>query len=172
MNVLQRKIQTDTKRLTKNELDFFVTSHDLGRLETYSKSLADYHLIMDLLPTLARLHIQSKINLSGLNSLQSAILIGMGLQYKKVEDLEKELNIPSSQILGLFARIIKKVTKSLHEILEKEYDLDNDKMVDKSKEENMNKDTTENKITPKTADMMDEGMVEAANSGRIISIKR
>lgn len=31
-----------------------VTLYDLKRLESYKKNLVDYHLILDLLPTLAR----------------------------------------------------------------------------------------------------------------------
>lgn len=38
-----------------------------------------------------------------------ALLLGLGLQHKTVEDLEKELDLPSSQLLGLFNRIIRKV---------------------------------------------------------------
>lgn len=37
------------------------------------------------------------------------MLLGLGLQHKTVEDLEKELDLPSSQLLGLFNRIIRKV---------------------------------------------------------------
>lgn len=162
--------------MSKNELKFFITSHDLGRLETYGKSLADYHLITDLLPGLARLHIQNKINISGLNSLQSAILIGMGLQYKKVDDLEKELKIPSSQILGLFARIIKKVIKSLHEVLEKEYKMDDDKETVEKKVSNEDKellqsDLKEFHITTQEDEWMDDAMKKAVKSGGIVSIK-
>lgn len=38
-----------------------------------------------------------------------ALLLGLGLQHKTLEDLEKELDLPSSQLLGLFNRIIRKV---------------------------------------------------------------
>ncbi len=40
-----------------------------------------------------------------------AILLGIGLQHKSVEDLEKELETPSSQILGLFNRLLKKIVQ-------------------------------------------------------------
>ena len=39
------------------------------------------------------------------------ILLGFGLQHKTVEDIERELDLPSSQILGLFNRIIRKVVQ-------------------------------------------------------------
>lgn len=37
-----------------------------------------------------------------------AILIGMGLQHKSVEDLEKELQLPPNQLLAMFNKIVKK----------------------------------------------------------------
>lgn len=37
-----------------------------------------------------------------------AILIGMGLQYKSVEDLEKELQLPPNQLLAMFNKVVKK----------------------------------------------------------------
>ena len=38
-----------------------------------------------------------------------AVLLGMGLQKKSVEDLEKDLDLPSSQVLGFFNKTIKKL---------------------------------------------------------------
>lgn len=37
-----------------------------------------------------------------------AILIGMGLQYKSIEELEKELQLPPNQLLAMFNKIVKK----------------------------------------------------------------
>ena len=37
--------------------------------------------------------------------MQSCLLLGIGLQHKSIEDLEKELDIPASQLLGLFNRL-------------------------------------------------------------------
>lgn len=34
----------------------WLTTHDVHRLEMYSNNLADYHLIVDLLPALARFY--------------------------------------------------------------------------------------------------------------------
>lgn len=53
---------------------------DLKRLESYSKNLVDFHLIMDLLPTIARIYFQvlpeGTITLS---YVQVALIVGMGL---------------------------------------------------------------------------------------------
>lgn len=37
-----------------------------------------------------------------------AILIGMGLQYKSIEELDKELQLPPNQLLAMFNKIVKK----------------------------------------------------------------
>lgn len=43
------------------------------------------------------------------------MLLGMALQHKTVDELEKEIDLPSSQLLGLFNRLIRKVVQvNLH----------------------------------------------------------
>jgi len=37
-------------------LERYISLFDLKRLESYSKNLVDFHLIMDLVPTLAKLY--------------------------------------------------------------------------------------------------------------------
>ena len=37
--------------------------------------------------------------------------MGIGLQHKSVDQLEKEIELPSGQLMGLFNRIIRKVVK-------------------------------------------------------------
>ena len=49
--------------LSKDELEMSISKYDLKRLELYSQNIADYHLIMDLLPSLARLHFLNKVKL-------------------------------------------------------------------------------------------------------------
>lgn len=63
--------------------------------------MLDFHVIIDLLPILASLFFQhrllsastddSKAEPLHLNALQSAILLGIGLQRKTVEDIEVRL---------------------------------------------------------------------------------
>ena len=38
-----------------------------------------------------------------------ALLAGIGLQHKTIDQLEKELNVPQSQLLALFNKLIKKI---------------------------------------------------------------
>lgn len=43
--------------------------------------------------------------------LLQALLLGIGLQHKSVDQLEKELDLPSSQLMGLFNRLIRKLVQ-------------------------------------------------------------
>lgn len=42
---------------------------------------------------------------SKVSAMQEAILVGIGLQCKTADDLAKELDLPVSQLLGLFNRL-------------------------------------------------------------------
>ena len=96
---------------------------DLKRLESYSKNLVDFHLIMDLVPTLAKIYFNysSLIPRSAvtLNYTQSAILLGLGLQFKSVEDLQTDLNLQANQLLPLFNKGIRKFTRVFREVYER-----------------------------------------------------
>ena len=48
------------------------------------------------------------------------MLLGLGLQHKSVEDLEKDLDLPVSQLLGLFIKIVRKLVTFFNDVLEKD----------------------------------------------------
>lgn len=121
LGVLSNKnIKLKTKDLTKTELDIHFMKYDLKRLEMYSNNLVDYHLIMDLMPTLAKLFFLNNLGDVQMSAVQSAILLGLGLQHKTVDDLAKELDLPSSQLLGLFNRLIRRCSQYLTGALEED----------------------------------------------------
>lgn len=64
-----------TGTLNSTEMEQYVTRYDLKRLELYSQNMVDYHLIMDLVPTLARLHFLHLItvHLSAVQAVSSTI---------------------------------------------------------------------------------------------------
>ena len=45
-------------------------------------------------------------------------MLGLGLQYKTVDTLATELELPSSQLLGLFNRTIRRYVQYLRNVLE------------------------------------------------------
>ncbi|XP_053995758.1 RNA cytidine acetyltransferase [Hylaeus anthracinus] len=116
--LINKAIAPETTTLTKHVLDIYFTSYDLKRLSMYSNNMADYHLIMDLLPPLARLYFLNMMGDVHLSPVQSAILLGLGLQHKTVDKLTEELDLPSSQLLALFNRIIRKFVQYLNKIAE------------------------------------------------------
>jgi len=120
MSVLQNKNQVleAPSDISSSELQVHLTPYDIKRLDLYSKNMADYHLIMDLIPTLSRLFFLNKMGATHLSAVQSATMMGMGLQHKTVDELAKELDLPSTQLLGLFNRTIRKMLDYANGILE------------------------------------------------------
>lgn len=124
LNILQNtamKPSVVTPELSREELLNQFTTYDLKRLELYSKNLADYHLIVDLLPTVARLYFLDRFGPSfHMSHVQNAILLSIGLQHNDVDEISVELNLPSTQVLGLFSRSIKKIANYFTAMRERE----------------------------------------------------
>ena len=110
--------------LAKAELDHLFSPFDLKRLDSYANNMLDYHVILDLLPTIATLFFTGRISDSSspesvqLSGVQKALLCAIGLQRKTLEDLEKELNLGASQLLAMFVKVIRKVSTHFRHILE------------------------------------------------------
>uniref|UniRef100_G3VL55 RNA cytidine acetyltransferase n=1 Tax=Sarcophilus harrisii TaxID=9305 RepID=G3VL55_SARHA len=121
LNILQNKNIGDKSQaeLSRGELEATFLSYDLKRLEMYSRNMVDYHLIMDLIPAIARLHFLGQLGQLSLSAAQSALLLGVGLQHKTMDQLEKEIELPCSQLMGLFNRVIRKVVQLFSVIQEK-----------------------------------------------------
>src|SRR5438552_13670157 len=90
--------------LTKSDLFTILSPFDLKRLESYSNNMLDYHVILDLLPLLADLYFSDRLQVS-LSGVQQAILLTIGLQRKGIDDVEKELSLPHSQIMAMFMKV-------------------------------------------------------------------
>uniref|UniRef100_A0A8D8M9L1 RNA cytidine acetyltransferase n=1 Tax=Cacopsylla melanoneura TaxID=428564 RepID=A0A8D8M9L1_9HEMI len=118
--VINKHVQeTQIGLLSRSELHAHLTSYDIKRLEMYCNNLTDYHLIVDLLPTIARLYFLNKFADMHLSPLQCAIIIGLGLQYKTVDTLTTELDIQAQQLLGLFNRTMRRILGVLSGVMEK-----------------------------------------------------
>ncbi|ODN05444.1 N-acetyltransferase 10, partial [Orchesella cincta] len=120
LSILQNKNYTsvDSKEISQTELQVHVTPYDVKRLELYARNMTDYHVIMDLVPMLAKLYFTNKMGDLRVSAVQSAIMLGLGLQHKTVDDLAKELDFPATQLLGLFNRTIRKFLDFINKILE------------------------------------------------------
>ncbi|KFA67158.1 hypothetical protein S40285_05244 [Stachybotrys chlorohalonatus IBT 40285] len=102
---------TEVQPLDKAELDRLMSPFDLKRLESYSNNILDYHVILDLVPTIAMLYFTGKIKSSiSLTGVQQCILLAIGLQRKDLDAISQELNAPVPQLMAMFIKIMKKVT--------------------------------------------------------------
>lgn len=120
LSILQnKKTKEGINVLSSSELALHFTPYDLKRLELYSRSMVDYHLIMDLISSVARMFFLRQLGDISLSAAQSALLLGIGLQHKSVEQLEKEIDLPCSQLMGLFNRLIRKFVQVFTSIQEK-----------------------------------------------------
>ncbi|MCP9261111.1 N-acetyltransferase 10 [Dirofilaria immitis] len=103
--------------LTREKLALFLSNNDLRRLSQYARNMIDHHLITDILPTLALLYFEERFDEKvKLNTVQSAILLGIGLQHKTVDVLITELDLPINQLLALLNKTIRKLSEYLDQI--------------------------------------------------------
>ena len=118
---VKKRSGTQATKITAAELHYHLTPHDLQRLELYSRNLCDHHLISDLVPSLAQLYFTSRMGPGfRLSSVQAALLCGMGLQHKGVDDLTAELGLPINQTLAMFNKAVKKMSLAFHNLLVEE----------------------------------------------------
>lgn len=97
--------------------------------------MLDYHVILDLLPTLSALYFTHRFASDvKLSAVQCAILLALGLQRKTIEDVEvshrreclaladpevssqTELKLPVSQGLALFVKVVRKLVKAIEDV--------------------------------------------------------
>ena len=109
------------KGVTKAMLEQHITLFDLKRLESYAKNLVDFHLIMDLVPTIAKLYfLILPQGVPTLSYVQAALLVGMGLQFKTIDQMTEDLNLQAKQLLPVFNKAIRKFAKLFKEVFEHE----------------------------------------------------
>ncbi|MCJ1377560.1 killer toxin resistant protein [Xylographa soralifera] len=105
--------------LTRTELDSLFSPFDLKRLDSYANNMLDYHVILDMIPTIAILYFSGRLKTAiKLSGVQSAILLAIGLQRKVLEDVEKELGLHASQLLAMFVKVVRKVSSHFRAIVE------------------------------------------------------
>ena len=106
-----------TRPLSAEELGALLTPFDMKRLQSYCENMVEHHVIIDLVPVLAVLFFSRKLGSEcTLSAAQQAILLALGLQRKPVEALEGELGLTPSQVLALFAKIVRRIVKTLQDI--------------------------------------------------------
>jgi len=105
--------------LTKQDLDKLFSPFDLKRLDSYASNMLDYHVVLDLIPQIATLYFTARLSPAlSLTGVQSSILLAIGLQRKILDDVEKELGLPSSQLLAMFVKIVRKASAHFRSLVE------------------------------------------------------
>lgn len=157
LNILESLNKDDERKSTisKTELDYHFTPFDLKRLESYSNNLLDYHVITDLLPKLAMLFFKNKLD-ANLSSVQCAILLSVGLQFKDIEVIANELNLPVSQCIAMFAKVVKKISNNFSEIVTESIESDMPELTNGSKLPDEDSAGEEEMIEKLENDMNDE----------------
>lgn len=94
------------------------SARDLARLRQYASSLADRHLILDLVPALARMYFGGEFGDAHVSVGQAALLVAVGLQMRPIEDAAEELALPVGQAMALFNKTIRRFHGVLRERME------------------------------------------------------
>ena len=112
--------KTSPSPLKRFEIDALFSPFDLKRLESYANNQIDYHVVLDLMPSIAHLYFTGELKTAGvsLSGVQQSLLLAIGLQRKTLEDVEKELNVPSSQLLAMFVKVVRKISTCLSNVIE------------------------------------------------------
>jgi N-acetyltransferase 10 len=104
--------------INRKDLDDEFSPFDLKRLESYANNILDYHAVLDLIPQLAMMYftgrLKPNIKLSG---VQASILLAVGLQRKDLSSVEQELSLPSSQLLAMFIKIMRKMSSHFNSLV-------------------------------------------------------
>ena len=104
--------------LMKPELDALLSPFDLKRLDSYANNMLDYHVIIDLIPSISFLYFTHRLTPPvSLTGIQSSILLAIGLQKKTFDDIEKELGVAVSQLLAMFVKIVRKVANHFRSVI-------------------------------------------------------
>jgi len=103
--------------LSEKELLQVLSRHDLHRLTQYSRNLAEYSVVMDLMPAIAKLYFAGKLGVR-LSSVQAAVLLTVGGQRRSLHALSSEFGLPQSQVLALMSKAVHKVNAVFARLLE------------------------------------------------------
>jgi N-acetyltransferase 10 len=106
-----------TTPITPSDLSTHFSPFDLARLDSYANNLLDYHVILDLLPPIAHLYFTSRLPSVSLSGVQQSILLSIGLQRKDLGVVSTELGVPSSQLLAIFVKVMRKFSVAFAALL-------------------------------------------------------
>ncbi|KAK6924169.1 putative tRNA binding domain [Dillenia turbinata] len=125
MSILDAKKSLSNANSTSPSSNGYLTDilspYDMKRLESYTNNLADFHMILDLVPDIAQQYFQERIPVT-LSPAQASVLLCIGLQHHKISYIEGSMKLERQQILSLFIKVMKKFHKYFEGLASKEMD--------------------------------------------------
>ncbi|KAM3359813.1 RNA cytidine acetyltransferase 1 [Capsicum galapagoense] len=121
INFVEQDPASPASSALSNSMTFVLKPHEMKRLEAYSNSLIDYPGIRDVAQKLAREYFLEHFPVS-LSYAQASLLLCYGLQHKDIPEIEGEMNLERQQILSLFMKVMKRLSKYLHNLKSKEFE--------------------------------------------------
>ncbi|GAB2220812.1 hypothetical protein Droror1_Dr00008485 [Drosera rotundifolia] len=128
MSILDPKLNfTESETVASNIDEFlksineFLSPHDMKRVQAYTDNLADFHLILDLVPILVSLYFRGKLPVT-LSYAQASVLLCIGLQHQNFSYIEGQMKLERQQIMSLFIKSLKKFHKYLYGIASSQID--------------------------------------------------
>uniref|UniRef100_A0A8C8GC21 RNA cytidine acetyltransferase n=1 Tax=Oncorhynchus tshawytscha TaxID=74940 RepID=A0A8C8GC21_ONCTS len=98
LNILPKWVSPPVDTLSSSELSGQFSPYDLKRLEMYSRNMVDYHLIMDLIPAVARMFFLKQLGDVTLSAAQCDEA-AKEFQEKHKQDMEKVKEMDLQQYL-------------------------------------------------------------------------
>uniref|UniRef100_A0A8C9EK63 RNA cytidine acetyltransferase n=1 Tax=Pavo cristatus TaxID=9049 RepID=A0A8C9EK63_PAVCR len=121
LNILQNKNikQQSQPPISRAELESAFIPYDLKRLEMYSRNMVDYHLIMDMVPTIARMFFLNQLGDISLSAAQSVCFTTRTSHISPLLSLSCCLLILENRFL--FVSLTKEVQESILNTIEYRY---------------------------------------------------
>eukprot|EP01127_Copromyxa_protea_P002844 TRINITY_DN12778_c0_g1_i1.p1 TRINITY_DN12778_c0_g1~~TRINITY_DN12778_c0_g1_i1.p1 ORF type:complete len:1030 (+),score=308.71 TRINITY_DN12778_c0_g1_i1:16-3105(+) len=126
MEIIEGKTKPFFGKRDAPEFDYHAVSrvfthYDHKRLSAYSNNIIDFHAVLDLIPALAKFVFHEGLSeVLPLSPAQFCILLGVGLQFKSLEDVASELSLQNNQVMALFNKMVKKMVKLFSDLEETE----------------------------------------------------
>ena len=97
--------------------------HSYNRLNKFKDKKLKYKYILDLVSTLAGHYFSNNLTGVELNNTQECLLLGLGLQGKRIDRMAEEMDLQVNDVLSPFHKMIKNVLKYLgkkfYEVIDK-----------------------------------------------------
>lgn len=120
---IKKNVESEEKKNLKTNFDLYFSENDLQRLTAYGKNQIEHYIIKDLILDISDLFFAEKFpNEAKLSFSQALILLGFGVQNRDLNNIAEILKINHSQILALYNKSIKRLTKYIKIDFDKKFE--------------------------------------------------